>query len=104
MGMEPSPEGVELGAVGSVMGSVGSSVSTAATLPTEIVTAIEGLEDFREDPDIYDLSVIVKPGDHVNKYTTSKDRLGQVIVKGDGYAACKEKLDCVLDRVRFVVK
>lgn len=31
------------GIVATVMGSVGGSVSTAATLPTEIVTAIEGL-------------------------------------------------------------
>lgn len=31
------------GIVGTVMGSVGGSVTTAATLPTEIVTAIEGL-------------------------------------------------------------
>lgn len=71
---------------------------------TGTLRAIEGLEDFEADPDIYDLSVIVKPGDHVNRYAMAKDRLGQVIVKGDSYAACKEKLDRVLDRVRFVVK
>ena len=71
---------------------------------TGTLAAIEGLEDFAGDADIYDLSVIVKPGDHVNKYAMAKDRLGQVIVKGETYAACKEKLDGVLDRVRFIVE
>ena len=71
---------------------------------TGTLTAIRGLEEFRDDPDIFDLSVIVKPGDHVNRYATAKDRLGQVIVRGDTYAACKEKLDRVLARVRFDVR
>lgn len=31
------------GIISTAMGSMGSSISTAATLPTEIVTAIEGL-------------------------------------------------------------
>ena len=31
------------GVVNTVMGSVGGSISTAATLPTEIVTAVESL-------------------------------------------------------------
>lgn len=70
---------------------------------TGTLTAIQGLEAFKDDPEIYDLSVIVKPGDHVEKYSKAKDRLGQVIVKGENYEDCKKKLDSVLEGVRFVV-
>ena len=71
---------------------------------TGTLTAIQGLEAFQGDPEVCDLSVIVKPGDHVEKYSKAKDRLGQVIVKGGSYEACKKKLDSVLESVRFVVE
>ena len=69
-----------------------------------VVTEIPDLSDYKTDPDIYDLSLIVKEGDKVNKYTNAKDRIGQVIVKGDSYDACKEKLDTILEQVKVTVK
>ena len=70
---------------------------------TGTVTAITGVEDLAGDEDIYDLSLIVAPGDHVNKYASAKDRVGQVIVKGESYPACKAKLDYILDHVKIEV-
>ena len=51
------------------------------------------------DPEVYDLSLLVKEGSHVSAFTSAKDRIGQVIVKGASYSHCKEKLDAVLSSI-----
>ncbi len=66
---------------------------------TGTVTAISGVEELQADPDVYDLSLLVQVGDHVNAYTTAKDRIGQVIVKGATYEDCKKKLAEVMERL-----
>ena len=68
------------------------------------VAGLPDLEIYKDDPDIYDLSLIVKMGDKVNKYANAKDRIGQVIVKGKDYDSCKEKLDRLLDQIKVTVK
>ena len=45
------------------------------------------------DESIYDLSVIVKPGDRVEKFTNAKHRLGQVIVQGPSVQWCFDRID-----------
>ena len=71
---------------------------------TGTVTAIRGAEELRSDPAVYDLSLLIQPGDHVNKYTTAKDRIGQVIVKGESYEACRQKLDYVMAHLQIDVQ
>lgn len=45
------------------------------------------------DRDLYELSLIVKEGDRVEKFTNAKDRLGQIIVTGPDREACFRRLD-----------
>lgn len=71
---------------------------------TGTVTAIRGAEELRADPEVYELSLLVGVGDHVDKYTSAKDRIGQVITQGPTYAACKEKLDHVLNTLEIAVE
>ncbi len=47
------------------------------------------------DEGLYELSLIVKEGDRVERFTNAKDRLGQVIVTGPDRAACLARLDAV---------
>ena len=44
------------------------------------------------DESVFDLSLLVKPGDKVNKFTNAKDRLGQVIVQGPDRDFCFRRL------------
>ena len=56
------------------------------------------------DPDIVEISVDVKPGDLVRKYTNGRDRLGQVILKGKSLRGVKEKLEEVRRNLVFHVE
>ena len=40
--------------------------------------------------DIVDLSFNIVPGDEVHHYTNGRDRLGQVILRGESLAACED--------------
>lgn len=53
-------------------------------------------EEFLKSEDIYDLSLIIEEGDQVNEFTTAKDRIGQLIVKGSSYDACERKIQEVI--------
>lgn len=46
-------------------------------------------------PYIYELSLDVKEGDQVKKYRSSKDKIGQIVVKGDTYEECEKYLENV---------
>ena len=51
--------------------------------------------------DIVDLSFNAAPGDPVRPYTNGRDRIGQVILKGNSLRQCEERLQEVLRRIRL---
>jgi biotin carboxylase len=67
-----------------------------------VVKAIRN--DVVMDEHIYDLSVIIKPGDTVNRFTNAKDRLGQVIVSGNTLEQCLQRMDQVLTQIKIEVE
>jgi len=60
--------------------------------------------DFLNADDIYDLSLIIEEGDQVNEFTTAKDRIGQVIVKGSDYATCERRIQEVITGIQLDIQ
>ena len=60
------------------------------------------VDNVKRDESIFDLSVIVKEGDRVEKFTNAKHRLGQVIVQGPTLEWCFERIDEV--QRQFVIE
>lgn len=54
--------------------------------------------------DIIDLSFNIREGDHVNQYNNGRDRIGQIIIKGDTLQACRERLEEVLSKITIEVE
>ena len=54
--------------------------------------------------DIYDLSLLIREGDTVNKFTNAKDRIGQVIVRGDTLQGCLDRVDEILAGLKIEVE
>lgn len=54
--------------------------------------------------DIIDLSFNISEGDHVNQYNNGRDRIGQIIIKGDTLQACRERLEEVLSKITIEVE
>ena len=42
---------------------------------------------------MYDLSLVVREGDRVEKFTNAKDRLGQIIVQGATLDECFRRIE-----------
>lgn len=59
---------------------------------------------FSAGGDIYDLSLLIREGDTVNKFSNAKDRIGQVIVSGDTLESCLARIDEVLAGLRIEVE
>lgn len=53
--------------------------------------------------EIVDLSFNVSEGDTIRKYVNGKDRLGQVILKGDTLEECKSRLQEVLSNIEMEI-
>ena len=53
------------------------------------------------DVHIVDISLYLKPGDFVCRYTNGRDRLGQIIIKGDTLPDCRRRLDEVLAKINI---
>ena len=51
--------------------------------------------------DIVDLSFNIVPGDEVHHYTNGRDRLGQVILRGESLAACEKRLEEILSKINI---
>ena len=60
-------------------------------------------DNVTRDESVYDLSLIVKEGDRVEKFTNAKDRLGQLIVQGDTAQACFDRIDEILSQLTIEV-
>lgn len=54
--------------------------------------------------DIIDLSFNIREGDHVNQYNNGRDRIGQIIIKGNTLQACRERLEEVLSKITIEVE
>lgn len=53
------------------------------------------------NPDITEITFFVKEGDEINKFTNSKDCLGQVVVKGKTLEDCEELINDVIAKIFF---
>ena len=53
------------------------------------------------NPDITEITFFVKEGDEINKFTNSKDCLGQVVVKGKTLEDCEELINDVIAKISF---
>lgn len=49
--------------------------------------------------DMMDLSLNVEPGEQVRAYTNGRDRLGQILIRGETLTACRERLRQVLENL-----
>lgn len=45
------------------------------------------------DENVYEVSLLVKEGDYVRKFSSAIDRIGQIIVKGTSCAECRKKIE-----------
>ena len=54
--------------------------------------------------DIVDLSFNIEPGDEVRPYQNGRDRIGQVILKGETLEACECRLEQILSGIRLVLE
>lgn len=53
---------------------------------------------------VVDLSFNIEPGDQVQPMKNGRDRIGQLIVKGDTLEECENRLNQVLDQIRIDVR
>ena len=56
------------------------------------------------DENVYDLSLIIREGDHIEKFTNAKDRIGQVIVSGKTAEECLQRIDTILTQIKIEVE
>lgn len=54
-----------------------------------------------ENKKIVEITFFVKPGDKINKFSNSKDCIGQVVVKGENLKDCEETMERVLGHISF---
>ena len=67
-------------------------------LLSEVSGVVKHIDNpFTVGGDIYDLSLLVREGDAVNRFTNAKDRIGQVIVSGESLDGCLRRIDEILD-------
>jgi phosphoribosylamine-glycine ligase len=53
---------------------------------------------------IFELSFYVSEGDYVNKFVTAKDRIGQVVVKGNSSEECFKNIERILSNIDLVIE
>ena len=58
----------------------------------------------KENEYITDITFFVKEGDMVNRFTNSRDCVGQVVVKGKDLDYCKRLIDEVISNIEFVLE
>lgn len=69
---------------------------------TGIVREIKNLNNM-EDPDIFEISMFVRAGSEVRKFTNSNDCVGQMIVTGNSYEECDAKIAQLLKKIEVVL-
>jgi len=58
----------------------------------------------QEDASVYEFTMDVKPGDMVKKFESSKDKIGQLIVKGQTYEECAKKIEEYTKKLDIVIE
>lgn len=56
------------------------------------------------DPQIYNITFFVQPGDEVRKFTNSNDCVAQIVVTGESYEKCDEKICEIINNIEFVIE
>ena len=64
-----------------------------------VVKAIHNENEPAED--IVDLSFNIAPGEEVHHYTNGRDRLGQVILRGESLESCEKRLQEILSKINI---
>ena len=84
----------------------GKNVPNASRmLLSEVSGTVKRIENpFAVGGDIYDLSLLIREGDTVSKFTNAKDRIGQVIVSGESLPACLGRIDSILSGLKIEVE
>lgn len=83
----------------------GSVPNASRMLLSEVSGVVKRIENTVEaDSGVYDLSLLIKPGDRINKFTNAKDRIGQVIVSGKSLPDCFARIDEILARIKIEVE
>ena len=74
-------------------------------LLSEVSGTVKSIRNpFSVGGDIYDLSLLIREGDRVEKFTNAKDRIGQVIVSGETLDGCLGRIDTILRDLRIEVE
>ena len=80
-----------------------ANASSMLTAPkTGILRSIHLPETLPDD--VYDLHLIVEPGDTVHAFAGTIDRIGQIIVSGETVPACMDRIAQVLSAVKIEVE
>lgn len=83
----------------------GDTANASRMLLSEVSGTVRSIRnDAAMDESIYDLSLIVREGDRVERFTNAKDRLGQLIVRGGTTEACLARIDEVLTQLHIDVE
>ena len=64
-----------------------------------VVKAIHNENEPAED--IVNLSFNITPGEEVHHYTNGRDRLGQVILRGESLESCEKRLQEILSKINI---
>ena len=64
-----------------------------------VVNAIHNENEPAED--IVNLSFNITPGEEVHHYTNGRDRLGQVILRGESLESCEKRLQEILSKINI---
>ncbi|MDO5337390.1 MAG: ATP-grasp domain-containing protein [Eubacteriales bacterium] len=60
--------------------------------------------DFPDDENVVELSFNIHPGDRVRRMKNGRDRIGQVIIKGQNVLECRERLEKLQKEIHVEVK
>ncbi len=81
------------------------TANASRMLLSEVSGTVRSIENnVPMDENIYDLSLIIQEGDHIEKFTNAKDRIGQVIVSGKTAEECLQRIDTILTQIKIEVK
>ena len=85
------------------------SLSRTPNLTHTIISVRQGVvrnivNDNRMDEDSIKFSFNIEPGDEVRPYTNGRDRIGQVIIKGESLEQCEKRLEEILRNLHLELR
>lgn len=83
----------------------GNVPNASRMLLSEVSGTVKRIDNpFAVGGDIYDLSLLIREGDTVQRFTNAKDRIGQVIVSGRSLGACFDRIEDILSGIKIEVE